>query len=175
MTAPRATWPPQVAYPYGIAASTSLSPENPASSRGMLLRVMRLTLRACLRQQIPALVEAVVKHLQPLAAHAFLGDEARRHALERAAHFDGAAQVLGAEGLHAKSARGQALQQPVLGQLLEGQPDGDADVEYRQVDEHNALLPPDAFHLPVGRPVFHKIFRDATHPSRLVLPLTQRA
>jgi len=39
-------------------------------------------------------------------------------------------------------------------------------------DEHNALLPPDAFHLPVGRPVTHRIFRDATHPSRLVLPFT---
>ncbi|WP_241386861.1 CocE/NonD family hydrolase [Rhodococcus sp. CH91] len=39
-------------------------------------------------------------------------------------------------------------------------------------DEHNALLPPDAFHLPVGRPVTHKIYRDATHPSRLVLPFT---
>jgi uncharacterized protein len=39
-------------------------------------------------------------------------------------------------------------------------------------DEHNALLPPDAFHLPVGRPVTHKIYRDATHHSRLVLPFT---
>ncbi len=39
-------------------------------------------------------------------------------------------------------------------------------------DAHNALLPPDAFHLPVGRPVTHKIFRDALHPSRLVLPFT---
>ena len=39
-------------------------------------------------------------------------------------------------------------------------------------DEHNALLPPDAFHLPVGRPVTHKIYRDALHPSRLVLPFT---
>ena len=36
--------------------------------------------------------------------------------------------------------------------------------------EHNALLPPDAFHLPVGRAVTHKVHRDATHPSRLVLP-----
>ena len=42
------------------------------------------------------------------------------------------------------------------------------------VDEHNALLPPDAFHLPVGRPVAHKIYRDAAHPSRLVLPFTTR-
>jgi len=40
------------------------------------------------------------------------------------------------------------------------------------VDEHNSLLPPDAFHLPVGRPVTHKIYRDAAHPSRLVLPFT---
>ena len=39
-------------------------------------------------------------------------------------------------------------------------------------DAHNALLPPDAFHLPVGRPVTHKIYRDARHPSRLVLPFT---
>ncbi|WP_323101388.1 CocE/NonD family hydrolase [Intrasporangium sp. YIM S08009] len=41
-------------------------------------------------------------------------------------------------------------------------------------DEHNALLPPDAFHLPVGRPVTHKVYRDAAHPSRLVLPFTTR-
>ncbi|WP_016910169.1 CocE/NonD family hydrolase [Streptomyces xiaopingdaonensis] len=41
-------------------------------------------------------------------------------------------------------------------------------------DAHNALLPPDAFHLPVGRPVTHKIYRDAAHPSRLVLPFTTR-
>ena len=39
-------------------------------------------------------------------------------------------------------------------------------------DEHNALLPPDAFHLPVGRPVLHKVYRDASHQSRLVLPFT---
>jgi len=37
-------------------------------------------------------------------------------------------------------------------------------------DEHNALLPPDAFHVPVGRPVQHTVYRDAAHPSRLVLP-----
>lgn len=43
------------------------------------------------------------------------------------------------------------------------------------VDEHNSLLPPDAFHLPVGRPVTHKIYRDAAHPSRLVLPFTRRS
>ena len=41
------------------------------------------------------------------------------------------------------------------------------------VDEHNSLLPPDAFHLPVGRPVTHKVYRDAQHPSRLVLPFTR--
>jgi uncharacterized protein len=40
-------------------------------------------------------------------------------------------------------------------------------------DEHNALLPPDAYHLPVGRPVTHVIYRDALHPSRLVLPFTR--
>lgn len=39
-------------------------------------------------------------------------------------------------------------------------------------DEHNSLLPPDAFHLPVGRAVTHKIYRDSAHPSRLVLPFT---
>jgi predicted acyl esterase len=37
----------------------------------------------------------------------------------------------------------------------------------------DALLPPDAFHLPVGRPVTHKIYRDAAHRSRLVLPFTK--
>jgi hypothetical protein len=41
-------------------------------------------------------------------------------------------------------------------------------------DAHNALLPPDAFHLPVGRPVTHKVYRDAAHHSRLVLPFTTR-
>ncbi len=41
-------------------------------------------------------------------------------------------------------------------------------------DDHNALLPPDAFHLPVGRAVTHKIYRDAAHHSRLVLPFTTR-
>lgn len=40
-------------------------------------------------------------------------------------------------------------------------------------DAHNALLPPDAFHLPVGRPVTHRIYRDAAHPSRIVLPFTR--
>jgi hypothetical protein len=42
-------------------------------------------------------------------------------------------------------------------------------------DAHNSLLPPDAFHLPVGRPVTHKIYRDSRHPSRLVLPFTRKA
>jgi hypothetical protein len=42
------------------------------------------------------------------------------------------------------------------------------------VDDHNALLPPDAFHVPVGRPVTHTIYRDAQHPSRLVLPFARR-
>jgi uncharacterized protein len=37
-------------------------------------------------------------------------------------------------------------------------------------DEHNSLLPPDAYHLPVGRPVNHTIYRDASYPSRLELP-----
>jgi len=32
-----------------------------------------------------------------------------------------------------------------------------------------------AFRLPVGRPVTHKIYRDATHPSRLVLPFTTQS
>lgn len=39
-------------------------------------------------------------------------------------------------------------------------------------DAHNALLPPDAVHLPVGRPVPDESYRDARHPSRLVLPVT---
>ncbi|MFI1421630.1 CocE/NonD family hydrolase C-terminal non-catalytic domain-containing protein [Streptomyces sp. NPDC020731] len=38
----------------------------------------------------------------------------------------------------------------------------------------DALPPPDAFHLPVDRPATHKIYRDAVHPSRLVLPFTKR-
>ncbi|VCU68173.1 Cocaine esterase [Pigmentiphaga humi] len=42
------------------------------------------------------------------------------------------------------------------------------------IDDHNALLPPDAYHLPVGRPVTHQVYRDALHPSRLVLPFTKR-
>ncbi|KES05039.1 hypothetical protein BU52_21690 [Streptomyces toyocaensis] len=43
-----------------------------------------------------------------------------------------------------------------------------------RADAHHALLPPDAFHLPVGRLVTHRIYRDAAHPSRLVLPFTTR-
>ena len=43
------------------------------------------------------------------------------------------------------------------------------------VDEHNALLPPDAFHLPVGRAVTHTVYRDALHPSRLLLPFVTGA
>jgi uncharacterized protein len=37
-------------------------------------------------------------------------------------------------------------------------------------DEHNSLLPPDAYHLPVGRPVTHTVYRDAERLSRLLLP-----
>lgn len=37
-------------------------------------------------------------------------------------------------------------------------------------DEHNALLPPDAFHLPIGRRTTTTVYRDAEHPSRLLLP-----
>lgn len=37
-------------------------------------------------------------------------------------------------------------------------------------DEHNSLLPPDAFHLPIGRPTTTTVYRDALHESRLVLP-----
>ena len=44
----------------------------------------------------------------------------------------------------------------------------------KPTDAHNALLPRDAFHLPVGGPVAHKIYRDALHRSRLVLPFTSR-
>jgi len=43
------------------------------------------------------------------------------------------------------------------------------------VDAHNALLPPEAMHLPSGRATAHKVFRDASHPSRLVLPFTKPA
>lgn len=34
-----------------------------------------------------------------------------------------------------------------------------------------SLLPPDSYHLPSGRATTHKIYRDASHPSRLVLPI----
>lgn len=40
------------------------------------------------------------------------------------------------------------------------------------VDVHDALLSPEAMHLPSGRATTHKVYRDATHPSRLVLPFT---
>lgn len=40
------------------------------------------------------------------------------------------------------------------------------------IDEANAkLLPPDSYHLPSGRATAHKIYRDAAHRSRLVLPV----
>lgn len=39
------------------------------------------------------------------------------------------------------------------------------------VDDHNSLLPPDAFHLPVGVPVTHTIYRDPEHASHLLLPI----
>ena len=38
-------------------------------------------------------------------------------------------------------------------------------------DAHASLLPPDSQHLPSGRATTHKIFRDASHPSHLLLPL----
>ena len=63
---------------------------------------------------------------------------------------------------------------PVRGDVPPGPPaDRGAAHNEPLADEHNALLPPDAFHLPVGRPVTHKIYRDAAHPSRLVLPFTR--
>jgi len=39
------------------------------------------------------------------------------------------------------------------------------------VDAHNALLPPEAMHLPSGRATSHRIYRDAAHPSRPLLPV----
>ena len=51
---------------------------------------------------------------------------------------------------------------------------GELSCDEPPADEHDALLSPDAFHLPVGRPVTHKIYRDAAHPSRLVLPCATR-
>ena len=41
-------------------------------------------------------------------------------------------------------------------------------------DEHNALLPAGCLPPAGGRPVTHKVYRDAAHPSRLVLPFTTR-
>lgn len=38
-------------------------------------------------------------------------------------------------------------------------------------ESHAQLLPPDSYHLPSGRATAHKIYRDATHPSRLLLPV----
>ena len=43
---------------------------------------------------------------------------------------------------------------------------------FRSASYSSTLHTPDAFHLPVGRPVAHKIYRDAVHQSRLVLPFT---
>jgi predicted acyl esterase len=37
--------------------------------------------------------------------------------------------------------------------------------------EDAKLLPPDSYHLPSGRATTHKIYRDADHPSHLVLPV----
>lgn len=37
-------------------------------------------------------------------------------------------------------------------------------------DEHNSLLPPDAFHLPIGRAATTTVYRDVLHESRLLLP-----
>jgi len=41
-------------------------------------------------------------------------------------------------------------------------------------DAHNSLLPPEAMHLPSGRATGHKVYRDAAHHSRLMLPFTIR-
>ena len=38
-------------------------------------------------------------------------------------------------------------------------------------DVVSQLLPPDSYHLPSGRATMHKIFRDAPHPSHLLLPV----
>jgi len=38
-------------------------------------------------------------------------------------------------------------------------------------DENYKMLPPESYHLPSGRATTHKIYRDAEHPSRLVLPM----
>lgn len=37
-------------------------------------------------------------------------------------------------------------------------------------DEHNAMLPPDAFHLPIGRKTTTTVYRDATYQSHILLP-----
>ena len=41
-------------------------------------------------------------------------------------------------------------------------------------DPSISLLPPDSFHLPSGRATTHKIYRDNTHPSHLLLPIIPR-
>jgi hypothetical protein len=61
-----------------------------------------------------------------------------------------------------------------LARALPGEPTLPADAVAPLTDEHNSLPPPDAFHLPVGRAVTHKIYRDALHQSGLVLPFTTR-
>ena len=38
-------------------------------------------------------------------------------------------------------------------------------------DAFSQLLPPDSYHLPSGRATTHKVFRDALHPSHLLLPV----
>ena len=38
-------------------------------------------------------------------------------------------------------------------------------------EAHAQLLPPDSYHLPSGRATAHKIYRDAAHPSHLLLPV----
>jgi len=38
-------------------------------------------------------------------------------------------------------------------------------------DAFAQLLPPDSYHLPSGHATTHKIFRDARHPSHLLLPV----
>jgi putative CocE/NonD family hydrolase len=38
-------------------------------------------------------------------------------------------------------------------------------------EAHAQLLPPDSYHLPSGRATAHKVYRDAAHPSRLLLPV----
>jgi uncharacterized protein len=38
-------------------------------------------------------------------------------------------------------------------------------------DAAMALLPPDSFHLPSSRATTHKVYRDRSHPSHLLLPV----